>query len=394
MSALKQALNIDDLRAMAKRRLPRVLFEFIDRGAEDDRAIRTIQSALERLYIVPKVLGDEGARSLETSVFGRKQAMPIAVAPTGAIGIVAYEGEIAAAKAAAKAGVPYTASTLSLSSLEDIAKACDGERWFQIYVWKDTELVDSLIARAKNAGYTSLFVTLDSAGGANREFNTRNNFSMPPKITPKNFLDGVAHPGWATEVFLRTCLTSGMPTLANYPKTRQNNVIGSKAAGTQGATTNPPISAAMFKRLRDQWKGPLIAKGIVRVDDALTAIECGADGIVVSNHGGRMVDNIVPSIEVLPEIVAAVGHKTTVFYDGGVRRGSDIYKAIALGAKCVLLGRVPIWGTAAAGEAGAAHAFNLLKAELTRLMYQTSCVTIADIGPDRVRWSTERPGAN
>lgn len=389
MPALKNALNVDDLRAMAKKRLPRALFEFIDRGAEDDQAVRSIRTALERIYILPKVLQEDGPRSLETTLLGRKLAKPFAVAPTGAIGIVSYEGEIAAARAAAKANIPYIASAMALTSLEDIAERAGGDLWFQIYVWKDLELMDTLMARAANAGYHTLVVTADSAGGSNREFNTRNHFSMPVRFTPKSILDGMSRPGWALSVFARTVLTSGMPRLANYPKTLQARQVGATAGSlsAMSATSNPPVTPDIVKRLRDKWKGPLFVKGITRADDALTALECGADGVMVSNHGGRMVDCILPAIEALPDVVAAVGKRGAVIYDGGVRRGSDIYKALALGAKLVLLGRAPIWGTSVAGEEGALHAFNLLSNELLRLMFQTGCVTIDDITPDRVRWA-------
>jgi isopentenyl diphosphate isomerase/L-lactate dehydrogenase-like FMN-dependent dehydrogenase len=388
MSALKNALNIDDLRTMAQKRLPRALFEFIDRGAEDDQATRSIRTALERLYIVPKVLGEDGPRSLETTLFGRKLARPFAVAPTGAIGIVTYEGEIAAARAAAKAGIPYLASAMALTSLEDIAEKAGGDLWFQIYVFKELDPVEALMSRAERAGYHTLIVTVDSAGGSNREFNTRNHFSMPVRFTPKSVMDGMSKPGWALSVFVRTVLTSGMPRLANYPKTLQARQVGATAGPLSAmSTSNPPVTPAILKRIRDKWKGRLFVKGITRADDALTAVECGADGVMVSNHGGRMVDTILPSIEALPDVVAAIGDRAVVIYDGGVRRGSDIYKALALGAKLVLLGRAPIWGTTVAGEAGALHAFNLLSNELMRLMYQTGCVTIGDITADRVRWS-------
>ena len=386
MVDLADCRNIADLREAARRTLPRFIFEFIDRGAEDEVAVAHNRAAFERIKIRGRSLVDISQRDLSTTLFGRRMAMPAAVAPMSPLGLAWYQGELAMARAAAAAGVPYTLPTMAMtpmdailaSAAERIAGESGARLWFQLYTWEDRAASDRLVSRARDAGFEALLVTVDTAVSPNREYNQRNGFVMPFRFTPNVMLDMLRHPAWLARVMGRYLTTTGLPRMENYPTrhraTRPSNDPGLKSTNS--------LSWDDIRRLRDLWPGKLLIKGVMRGDDAAQAMEHGLDGVVVSNHGGRNLDSAVAPIEVLAEVVAAVAGRGAVLMDSGVRRGSDILKALALGADAVLLGRPMAFGMATAGQAGAARALALLREEFSVAMAYGGCRSVADITPD------------
>lgn len=382
MAEYNKTYNYEDLRALAKKRLPKGLFEFIDRGAEDEVALRNNRESYDRIKMEPRTLKGVGSANTATQLFGRDMAMPVAISPTGIVGLVWFEGEIAAAKAAARVGIPYSLSTASITPVEAVAKgAPEADLWFQLYVWNKPELSLQLVDRAREAGYRVLIVTTDGAGGANREYNLHNQFTVPMKITPRATLDVLKRPRWIKDVMLRSLWANGIPTFANYPPEYQSDVLGRAQGQGMAALGNPVVTREFLQQLRERWKGPLLVKGLLSPEDAEAAVACGADGVIVSNHGGRTLDPAISAIDALPSVVQAVGSRVDVLIDSGVRRGSDVAKALALGAKTVMTGRFPIWGTAVGGVDGAQHALNIVKGELARVMIQLGCATVEEIGP-------------
>jgi isopentenyl diphosphate isomerase/L-lactate dehydrogenase-like FMN-dependent dehydrogenase len=374
-----KAYNIFDLRDLAIRRVPKGFFEFVDRGTEDEVALRNNRAVFDRIRFRTRTFVDVSKRTQETTIFGVKHKMPLVIAPTGVAGLLWYEGEIALAKAARAAGIPFTLATGSITAMERVADEAGGELWFQLYLWPDRALSHELVNRAKAAGYKTLVVTVDGVSSGNREYNLRNGFTIPFSFSLRNSWDMAKHPRWLFGVIGRYLMTSGMPTYANYP-------AAARAKMTRGPVGRSSLRTDSIKwddldALRKIWPGKLIVKGILDPQDAKTAVEHGADGIDVSNHGGRNLDGIVSPIEVLPEIADAVGGKATIFMDSGIRRGSDVIKALALGADAVMVGRSTLYGVAAGGEAGAARALQIYRDEIHRNMALLGCNSIADIGP-------------
>ena len=381
MAALDHCYNIFDLREAAKRRLPRGVFEFVDRATEDHLALRDNRAGFEDIKLRHRSLVDVSARSTATTLFGKPMALPMAIAPTGAAGLCWYRGELALAKAAAKAGIPLTLSTASMTAMETIATEAGGRLWFQLYVWKRRDLSYQIIERAKNAGYEALIVTVDSAVSGNREYNARNGFALPFNPSPKFLLDVALHPSWTLGVMGKYLRTIGMPKHENYPAEFQGTIT-SGVAGRRDEMTLDSLNWDDIRVFRDKWPGILMLKGVNRVDDALKAHSYGIDGLIVSNHGGRNMDSAAATIRVLPEIAEAVGDKMPVLLDSGIRRGSDIVKALALGAKAVLTGRATLYGTAVGGEEGALKAITIIKTETDKTMAYTGCNRVDEISTD------------
>jgi len=380
MPAIDRCYNVADLRLAAQRRLPRGVFDFVDRGTEDEVALRNNRAAFEKIKLRHRALMDVSGRTMATTLFGKPAAMPLAIAPTGAAGLCWHEGELELAKAAAAAKVPFTLATSAMTSMEKIAKDAGGRLWFQLYVWKQRELSYQLIERAQRAGFEALIVTTDTIVPPNREYNPRNGFLLPFHPTPRFVADIARHPRWASAVLMKYLTTIGMPRNENYPDPYRRPITGD--AATKEVMRQDSLSWDDIRIFRDKWPGILMVKGINRPDDAVRAIEYGVDGIIVSNHGGRNMDSAVASIDALPEIAEAVGDRATVILDSGVRRGSDIVKALALGAKAVLTGRATLYGTAVAGQAGAAHALGVLRKEMDNTMAYTGCRGVDEITPD------------
>ena len=384
MAALDRCYNVADLRSAAQRRLPRGVFEFVDRGSEDEVALRNNRAGFERIKLRHRALVDVSGRSMATTLFGKPVGMPMAIAPTGAAGLCWHEGELELAKAAAKAKIPFTLATSAMTSMEKIAEQAGpgvgGRLWFQLYVWNRRDYSHQLIERAKAAGFEALIVTVDTIVPPNREYNARNGFLLPFHPTVRFTVDIMRHPTWAASVLLKYFTTIGMPRNENFPEPYRRPI-----------TSNPDTFEVMrqdslcwddIKVFRQMWPGILMLKGINRPDDAAKAVEYGVDGIIVSNHGGRNMDSAAATIDVLPEVAEAVGNRATVILDSGIRRGSDIAKALALGAKAVLTGRATLYGTAVGGEAGALRAISLIRNEFDKTMAYTGCCTVDELSPD------------
>lgn len=384
-STLDLTLNIADLRALARSRLPKGVFEFIERGSEDDLAVLNNRASFDTYRLRPSVLQDVSKRTLTTQIFGGTSSMPLVMAPTGAAGIVWHDGEVALAKAAAAANIPFTLSTASLTSIERIAAEAPGRLWFQLYMWPDRSMSHELVKRVQKAGFETLMVTVDTTVAPNRESNVRNGFMLPFRPNRRNFLDIATHPRWLATVIGRYLLSTGMPRFENFPEALQRSLT----AAPKGRSALPKTDSLTWedlRMLRKIWQGPLIVKGILRPEDAQAAVQNGADGIVVSNHGGRNLDHSIPPLFALPDIIERVGGRIQVLMDGGVMRGSDVIKALALGADVVLVGRAPLWGVAAAGQAGAQRALAILAEEMLRVLGQLGRSTIGELGPD-VLWT-------
>lgn len=373
MSRLSTCYNVSDFREGARRRLPKFIFEFIDRGAEDEVALAENIEAFRRIKLVTNFCVDLAERDMGTQLFGTRCDLPLVIAPTGVAGLCWYRGELELAKAAAKAGIPFTVSWAALTSMETIAREAGGRLWYQLYYWTEEDLSFETIARVRDLGYEALVVTIDTALGRSREYNDRNGFTDPMTFNRKIISDLACRPRWCMEVMGRYLATTGMPKHENLP---------AKYHDTKTKPINHPgLHWKHIEKIRAVWPRTLIIKGILSTKDAIRAVECGADGISVSNHGGRALDSAVPPIEILPDIVAAVGDRTTVLLDGGVRRGTDIIKALALGAKAVLIGRATLYATAVAGQAGAEKMLNIIGTEFEKNMAYVGCRRVSEVGP-------------
>jgi len=378
-------LNSDDIRAAAQRRLPKGLFEFIDRGAEDELALRLNREAIQRVKLRSSVLRDVSQRSTASTLLGHSLSMPVVIAPTGPAGQVWYRGEIAMARAAAEAGIPFTVSTASTTRLETIREVGGGRQWFQLYVWPDRAMSDEVVSRARESGYDALVVTADSVVATNRPFNVRNGFTLPLRLNLRNCLDVIGHPRWLLGVIGRYISTTGMPRYENYPGHVKARMTAQPIADAMAK--NDSITWEDLRRLRNDWPGQLIVKGILNPEDAVQAMHCGADGIIVSNHGGIVFDSSVAPIDALPAIANAIDGRIAVLVDSGFRRGSEVVKAIALGADAVMLGRVPLYALAAAGQEGAARALTIIQAEILHTLALLGCKSIDEVGPQHAQWS-------
>jgi len=376
---LRPAHSIDDLRALAKRRLPRAIFDLFDGGAEDEVTLRDNRAAYDRVRLLPKVLTDVSRVDTVTDILGVPSRLPIAIAPTGAVGFGWRHGDIAIARAAAAYGIPYALSTSATASIERVAAEAPGRLWFQAYIFRKRAFTMGLIERARQAGYEGVMITVDLPIGGKRQRDLRNGLSMPFRITRRNFLDFACCPRWSLEM-----LAKGVPQMENFigytPEPQTNTSLASVA----GRNYDPSFDWDGLQAVRDAWPRKLIVKGIMRPEDAQRLAAMGCDAIVVSNHGGRQLDGGVATLDVLPSIVSAVGDRVAVMLDGGIRRGTHIVKALALGAKAVLIGRATLYGVCAGGEAGAMRALEILQDELQRSMQLCGARSVADIGSDLI----------
>jgi len=378
---IASAQNITDLRALARRRVPGFAFEYVEGGAEDEATLSGNRAAFAALRFVPPTLIDTEGRGLGTQLFGAPCRAPIAIAPTGLNGMLHPHGDIALARAAAAFGVPFTLSTLSTTLLEDVASQAGGRLWMQLYVMKNRAIAEDIMHRAAAAGYEALLLTTDANVFGSREWDKRN-YRKPGTPRLRAAFDALRHPRWLTQVLLR----HGVPHFRNI----ENFLPPGAASAVGGSTIIPQMFAPTLTWndiawLREHWPRKLLIKGVLTVADASRAASLGCDGIVLSNHGGRQLDHCVAPVEVLSEIAAEVGNRMTVLIDSGVRRGTDIAKALALGADGVMVGRATLYGLAAAGEPGARRAIEMLTVELDRVMGQLGCRSVADIGPHLLR---------
>lgn len=372
---LRDAANIDDLRTIARRRLPRAVFEFIDRGVEDELALANNRAAFECIKLMPRYFRDVSRRSLRTSLFGVERRTPLIAAPTGSAGLLWYDGERELARSCGARGVPVVVSNYSLDRLERIAEAAGGAIWFQVYLWPERALTFDLVDRAAAAGCEALVVTVDSVVPSNREYNRRNGFVHPYRLSRRNAFDMFSHPGWLLRVMLRKWLSGGLPRFENFPPA----VLDEMRRTGVAVRTAQDVDWRDLQALRGRWRGKLIVKGILDPADAETAVELGADGIVVSNHGGRTVDALPAPIEMLPAIRSAVGDRAAVLMDSGIRRGSDVCKALALGADAVLLGRSLLYGVAAGGGEGVSRALAMIEEQALQSMALLGRTDLAEL---------------
>ena len=365
--ALKAAWSIDALRVQARARLPRPLFDFIDGGAEDEATLRANEAAFDDWALLPRPLEGAAKRDLSVTLLGQRLASPVLIGPTGLAGLFWPQGEIAAARAAAAQGTVYCLSHGSVCTLEALAQAQGTEhaglRWMQVFIYRDRGFTRELADRARAAGYGALVLTIDNQLLGKRERDLVNGFAIPPRFGPRQWLDYARRPAWwwgMREELPRV-------TFGNYVRADQRESVAN-LAGRMAGMLDPGMSWADLADLRRHWSGPLLVKGLLHPQDATRALAEGVDGLIVSNHGGRQLDGAQASLRALPAIAQAVRGRVPVLLDGGVRRGSDVFKALALGATAVLVGRPQLWGLAVAGQAGVAHVLDLLTGELDRVM--------------------------
>ena len=374
-----RAFSIADLREMSRRRLPRAIFDFFDGGAEDEIALRDNLAAFQRVRVLPKALNDVSRVDLSCDFVGAKSAMPLAIAPTGAANFGRHGADIAIAQAAAAAGIPYTLSTSATTTIEALADAAPGRLWFQAYILANKEKLAALIARAHEADYEGLMITVDLPVGGKRERDFRNQLVFPFKYTPKNVLDFATKPFWSLGMLLK-----GVPEMENIKEIKRDNPGGKKLASSVGKNYDPAFDWTQLQIMRDNWKRKMIVKGVMQPADAARLAEMGIDAIVVSNHGGRQLDSSPATLDAMPAIIRAVGGKVPVLVDGGVRRGSDILKERAMGAQGVLIGRATLFGAIAAGYPGATRAIEILRDELSRTMQLSGVANMAEIDRDLI----------
>jgi (S)-mandelate dehydrogenase len=377
MNRLARAVNIEDLRLMARRRLPRSVFDFFDGGAETESTLRGNRAAFERVRLLPKVLVDVSQVDTGIEIFGARSSLPMAIAPTGGVGAGRNGADVMLARAARAAGIPYTLATPATASIEEIAEKAGGRLWFQLYVLRNREFRMKLVERAKAAGYELMFVTVDLAVGGKRERDLRNDFVAPFSPTWRNSRDVLWKPAWLADM-----ARHGVPEMKNLAGMVRWSTKITDIAASVGREMDATFDWEQLKALRDAWPGKLVLKGVERADDAERAAALGCDGVVVSNHGGRQLDGAQATLDALPAVARAVGSKITVLVDGGVRRGVDILKARALGARAVLTGRATLFGAMAGGQAGAKRAIDILAGEFERAMQLCGVQRAEDIGPD------------
>jgi L-lactate dehydrogenase (cytochrome) len=373
---MKTVASIEDLRELARRKVPRAFFDYAESGSYNEETLRANRADLEKIRLRQRVLVDVSQRSLATTIVGQNVSAPFVLSPIGLLGMQHGDGEILAANAADEAGIPFTLSTMSICSIEQVAAATRKPFWFQLYVIRDREFSKDLLARAAAAKCSALVLTVDLQVLGQRHRDIRNGMTVPPQFRFKNVVDIAQKPGWLWSVIRSRSKTFG--NLAGHVKGMEN--VSSLAQWTN-QQFDPALNWKDIEWIKKIWPGKIIIKGILDPEDAKMAVKLGADAVVVSNHGGRQLDGASSSIAALPGIADAVGSDTEVLFDGGIRSGSDMMRALALGARACLIGRAYVWGLGAMGQAGVAKAIDILKTELSVTMALTGTVKLADIGP-------------
>ena len=386
VARVDRAVNVDDLRKLAKRRLPKIAYDFIEGGLEDERGIARNEEAFGEFRLVPRYGVDVARVDQSTTLFGRKFASPIGIAPTGLGGLFRRGADLLLAEAAREADVPFIMSGSSTGLIEDLARTAPDHGWYQLYLAKDRRISEDMVRRAGDAGLSTLAITLDVPVNSKRERNIRNGFVRPLRLTLQTKLEACLHPDWLVDY-----LRYGMPVLSNWQAYAPKGASAAEIAQFVASQTPSPVLWRDVEAFRRQWRGNLVLKGIMHPEDAVRAAALGVDGIIVSNHGGRQLDRAPGPIEVLPAIHAAVGDKLTLMYDSGIRRGSDVIIALCLGAKFVFMGRPTLYGVAAGGMAGASRALQILKQEIGTAMAQLGAPDIASIGPQFLMWNQRQP---
>ena len=385
---LSTAANVDDLRRIAKRRLPAGVFHYIDGGAEDELSLARNVSGYTNLEFKPRILRDVSKIDTNTTLLGKPIPIPLIFAPTGFTRIAHSQGELAVARAAARAGIPYGLSTMGTRSIEEVAAVSDGPKWFQVYTWRDRGLVRDLLERAAEANFEAIQLTIDTAVLDHRERDVRRGYTWPPQVGLGTIVDGILHPAWTLDFLRNDPITFASVAADNDAGDGGTAVTLSEYINSQ---FDPALSWAELDWLRSVWDGPIVLKGVQTVADAQLAVEHGADAIALSNHGGRQLDGAPSIIELVEPVAQAVGSQIEIIADGGVRRGSDIVKAVALGAKAVMVGRPYLYALGAAGEPGVDHVIRFLSEGMERTMALTGCQQVSDISRELVTWRQDRP---
>jgi isopentenyl diphosphate isomerase/L-lactate dehydrogenase-like FMN-dependent dehydrogenase len=368
-----RAISVDDLRRMARARLPRPVFDFIDGAADDERTLRANVADFESVRLVPRFLRDVSATRLDTTLLGAPVAAPLMIAPTGLATLVHPDADRVLATEAAAAGLPFALSTAAGTRLEDVAAVGPGRRWFQLYVFRDRSITEGLVERAAAAGYEALVLTVDVPVVGKRERDRRNGFTVPLALGPRSLLDFALRPRWCADI-----ARHGMPTMRNFD-------IGGEAGGDRSHATllnaqfDPGLTWEAIGWLRARWRGPLLVKGLLSLDDVLRAADHGVDAVVVSNHGGRQLDGVSSSIRALARWGAEASARVPLLVDGGFRRGSDIVKAVALGASAVMVGRPTLFAAAAGGAAGVRRCLRILTDEMHVTLAHLGAASIAEL---------------
>jgi L-lactate dehydrogenase (cytochrome) len=356
----RRGYSVEALRRMARQRLPRVVFDFCDGGAEDEVTLRRNESAFHELELLPRPLNGAGGPDQALELLGQRLSLPVIIGPTGLSGMLWPRGEVAAARAAAKAGTVYVMSHGSTVTIEDLAREVTSCRWLQVFMHRDRGLTRSFAERARDAGYQGLILTTDNQLLGQRERDLRNGFTVPPRITLRNSLDMALRLPWLVR------MARAPITFANYASEERKDILS--LAAYVADLLDPSATWRDVEWLRGIWTGPLLIKGILHPEEARIAIAHGVDGVIVSNHGGRQLDGALPSIRALPAVADAVAGRVPVLLDGGVRRGADVVRALALGATACLIGRPHLWGLAVAGEAGVARVLEIFRREIERVL--------------------------
>jgi isopentenyl diphosphate isomerase/L-lactate dehydrogenase-like FMN-dependent dehydrogenase len=373
----RKAYSVAAMRMLARRVLPRPVFDFADGGAEDERTLRRNERAFDDVQLVPQPLRGAGKRDLSVSLFGTELSLPVVIGPTGLSGLFWPGGEIAAARAAKKAGTAFCLSHASVCTIEELAACGAAPRWMQVFIFRDRGFTRELTERAAAAGYDALVLTIDNQLTGNRERDIRNGFTIPPRLGPVEITAMATKLPWLWR--MRGELKR--ITFGNYVKLGESADLKTLAA-QMPSLLDPSMSWGDVDALRQTWRGPLLLKGVLSPEEAAQAVAHGVDGLIVSNHGGRQLDGAVSSLEALPAVVAAVKGRVPVLLDGGVRRGADVVKALALGARACLIARPQLYGLAVAGEAGVAGVLDIYRREMDRVMGLCGITTIDEIGPD------------
>ena len=383
--SVADAINYDDMRELARRRLPKIAFDFIEGGAEDEVALTTNDKAFRDARLVPKYLVDVSKRDQGTTLFGRQYASPFGIAPTGLAGLFRPGADLMLAEAARDANVPFIMSGAGNGSIEDLGKLAPEHGWYQLYAAKDKAISEDMIRRCADAGLSTLVFTVDVPVGSNRERNIRNGFSRPLKMSWSIMMEALGHPGWMIEHFRH-----GTPMFSNWQKYAGAGASADVVADFVSKQTPAPMSWKDVENFRRLWKGNLVLKGIMHPDDAVRAEQLGVDGIMVSNHGGRQLDLGASPLAVLPAVKRAVSQKMTVMFDSGIRRGADAVVALCRGAQFVFDGRATLYGAAAGGTAGATKALQIMRREVDLTMAQIGAPSIADLNGDFLMWDEDR----
>ena len=373
----RRGFNVTEMRRLARRALPRPVFDFADGGAEDEKTLSRNEAAFDEIDLLPRPLNGSPARDLSVTLFGHTLSMPVIVGPTGLAGLFWPDGERCTARAAAAAGTAYCLSHGSVCTLETLAACGTTPRWMQVFIYSDRGLTREFAERAASANYDVLVLTVDNQILGNRERDIRNGFSIPPNFGPLALAEMTLKAGW----LWRMRRELKRLTFGNYVRPGETTALGTLAA-RMASLLDPTMTWDDVDTLRRTWKGPLILKGILHPSEAKIAVDHGVDGVIVSNHGGRQLDGAAATVDALPAVVEAIGGRIPVLLDGGVRRGADVVKALALGAQACLIGRPQLWGVAVAGEDGVAHVLEIYRHEIDRVLGLCGLTRIADIGAD------------